>query len=66
MDNYSNHGAICPHCGHLNLASDSDGMLYDEMRSDWECEECETEFFVQAHNSWSWTTSKKDPTHDKP
>ena len=60
LDNYSTEGAICPHCGHMNEASDSDGLLYDEGLGDWECDECEEVFEVSAYVQWSWTTRKKD------
>ncbi len=29
-ENYSTDGAICPYCGHIDRASDSDGLLYNE------------------------------------
>lgn len=57
-DHYSTDGAICPYCGHLERASDSDGGLYDESRCEWECGECLSEFRVSAYNRWSWTTQK--------
>lgn len=60
MDNYSTHGAVCPFCGHLDRASDSDGLLYDEGRCDWECGACGEDFIVQAYNQWSWTTKKSE------
>ena len=60
LDNYSTEGAICPYCGHLERASDSDGMLYDESRCEYECGQCGEEFRVSAYNSWSWTTGKAE------
>ncbi len=64
-DRYSHLGAECPYCGHMNLASDSDGGLYDEGRSEWECDACEDEFLVSPNNSWTWTTAPKEPPHDQ-
>ncbi len=60
LDHYSTDGAICPYCGHMNMASDSDGGLYDESRSEWECGECLSTFKVSAYVQWSWTTEKAD------
>ena len=57
---YSTVGAICPHCGHLERASDSDGLLYDEQRCEYECGSCGVEFRVSAFNQWSWTTEKME------
>lgn len=61
-DRYSNQGTICPYCGHLDLASDSDGLLYDETRCEWECGECGEEYRVSAFNQWSWNTEKMEVT----
>jgi DNA-directed RNA polymerase subunit RPC12/RpoP len=61
MDNYSTDGAICPYCGHLARASDSDGMLFDESLCEYECGTCGEEFRVSAYNRWSWTTEKATP-----
>lgn len=64
-EHYSTDGAICPFCGHLDRASDSDGMLYDEGRCEWECGECGEEFRVSAYVQWSWTTTRQEePPHD--
>lgn len=54
----SERGAICPHCGHLNSASDSDGILYDESLCEYECGECEKTFRVRANVTWMWETFK--------
>lgn len=59
MDNYSIHAAVCPICGHENRACDSDGLLYDEGISEWECGECSEVFSVSAFCQWSWTTEAK-------
>ena len=63
-EHYSIHGAVCPYCGHENAASDSDGGLYDEAITEWECDECFSEFAVQANNQWSWTSQKKEANHE--
>ncbi len=64
VEHYSIHGAVCPHCGHVSAASDSDGGLYDESITEWECGECLSEFNVRAHNQWSWTSEKKEANHE--
>jgi len=59
MDNYSTSAAICPYCGHENDACDSDGMLYDEGISEYECGDCGELFRVTAYCQWSWTTARR-------
>jgi ribosomal protein L37AE/L43A len=59
-ETYSQDGAICPHCGRLNKAEDSEGSLYDEMRDEWECEGCGETFAVSLYVSHSWTCKRLD------
>lgn len=47
-------GPICPWCGHLNKASDSDGILYNESTTSYECGECCKEFKVRVHITFCW------------
>lgn len=54
-ETYHDRGALCPYCGHLNHAGNSDGELYDEMIEQYECAACDRFFMVSANNSWSWT-----------
>lgn len=58
-ETFSTHGAICPFCGHLNRASDSDGLLYDESLYEWECAECGETFALTAFVQWSWTAAQE-------
>lgn len=57
---YSRHGAECPYCGHMNRPEDSDGGLYDEGRTEWECNGCEKEFRMSVYVSHSWTCEPMD------
>ena len=58
-EGYETIGALCPWCGHLNLAENSDGLLYDEKVCDYICEECDKEFEVRVYCSYTWTTTKR-------
>lgn len=58
-EGYSDDGAICPYCGYLNTASDSEGFLFDEGIDEYDCRMCEETFIVGAYVVWSWTTTKK-------
>lgn len=60
-EGYNNsHGAVCPYCGHLNQADDSDGILYDESTCEYDCGECDKYFSVSIYVSHSWRTKKID------
>lgn len=63
-DNDSHEGAICPHCGYLNQACDSEGELYDEGRSTYFCGECDVEFLVDCFSTWLWSTKAKPEGSD--
>lgn len=54
----SDDGPACPHCGHVNKASDSNGRLYEEGEHDKTCENCEQEFVVDVSISYAWYSSK--------
>lgn len=56
-DNYSDEGAICPYCGHLNKADGDSASLFSERTCEWQCEDCEEEFLVDVYVSHSWTTA---------
>lgn len=53
-------GVICPYCGYLNEACDSDGMLYREDGDDYDCGECGKEFSFTVDLSFSWSGRRKD------
>lgn len=55
-DTYDNAGAICPYCGRVNKAEDSDGILYDEGTNTYDCGECGEEFNVAVYMDFSWRT----------
>jgi transposase-like protein len=48
-------GAVCPYCGELNKACDSDSLLYSEDIDSWECDHCGKTFRVDVHISYSWS-----------
>ena len=54
-ETYSESSAICPYCGHKNKPEDSDGYLYDEDTTDWECGECGKEFSVDVYVKFTWS-----------
>lgn len=53
-------GPACPYCGNVIPAWDTDGVLYDESTSEYECDECEQEFKVSVYQSFSWTCKRKE------
>lgn len=60
METWSDNGAVCPHCGHLNNPNDDSYALYDEGNEEWECGECETSFVVRVHIKYSWICEPKE------
>ena len=53
-------GVICPYCGCMNKACDSDGMLYSESITEYDCDECSREFEVSVGIHFSWKGSRLD------
>jgi hypothetical protein len=51
-------GPVCPYCGSLNMACDSDGYLYSESLDEWYCNDCDKAFSVSVHVSYSWKSKK--------
>lgn len=60
LDNYSDKGAICPHCGYLSNPNDDSWELYSEDTAEWTCASCGKDFLVSVYTSYSWTTGKKE------
>ena len=62
IDNWSDEGGICPYCGELYDASDSEGYLYQEEDSEIEvmCQECGREYIVTPSVSYAWTSHRMD------
>ena len=54
-ETYSDNAAVCPYCDYMNNPEDSDGYLYDEDTTTWECGECEKEFSVDVYRKFTWT-----------
>ncbi|WP_107839533.1 hypothetical protein [Metasolibacillus meyeri] len=48
----------CPYCEHVNDVSDALQELDSDNMTDWECENCEREFELQAEFEPSWSASK--------
>jgi len=57
-------GPVCPHCDHQDDASDSDGLLYSEDTTEWECGYCGDTYSINLHISYTWDTSKQDDCDD--
>jgi transcription elongation factor Elf1 len=57
---WSDKGAICPHCQHLNRATDDGAILYSEDTCSFECGSCDRNFRVHVRASWSWTTEAEE------
>lgn len=57
MERWSNDGAVCPHCEHLNDPSKDNYELYSEQTDGWTCVSCGNDFAVLVYTSHSWTTS---------
>jgi len=53
-------GAICPYCGNMNRACDSDGILYNEGTDEYDCGECGREFSVSVQVSYAWQVVRKE------
>jgi hypothetical protein len=53
-------GPVCPWCGALNRASDSDGALYSESIDEWECDHCGKMFELSVGISFSWSGHRPD------
>ena len=59
-ETYSMNYAICPYCEHANNPHDTDGLLYDENTTTWECRQCEKEFSVDVYVKYTWTCKEID------
>ena len=57
-EGYSNEGAICPYCGYTDLASESEGYIFDESNDTNDCPACDKEYEMDSYISHSWTTNK--------
>jgi len=55
---YSDEVVVCPYCRHEHRPCDSEGALYDEATTEYECEDCGEEFVVNVEVSFSWSTKK--------
>lgn len=53
-------GPICPYCGYMNKACDSDGRMYNEEFDTHSCWDCGKDFDVSVSVSFSWTGTRPD------
>lgn len=53
-------GPICPYCGAVVEACESEGELYSEDCVEWSCGSCDRDFRVSVYVSYSWTCHRKD------
>lgn len=53
-------GPICPYCGYLNKACESDCILYNESTESYDCDECGKEFGVSLFISHSWSATRQE------
>ena len=63
-ETYSNKGAVCPHCGHVNDPADDNYSLFSEETCEWECGCCDREFNVSVYISYSWKCTAKEGCDD--
>ena len=59
-ETYSENFAVCPYCGYANKPEDTDGYLYDEDTTEWECGKCGKEFSVDVFVKFTWTCREAD------
>ena len=59
-EQWSDVGAVCPYCGHVNKPEDDDYQLYDLSLDEYTCSICDKEFILKTDVSYSWKTRKKD------
>lgn len=52
-------GPVCPYCGTLAHACDSDGALYSEMTDTYDCEQCGKTFNVSVSVTFSWSATRR-------
>lgn len=52
-------GPVCPYCGHHNRACNSDGILYSESTTEYDCGDCGKVFDVGVSISFSWTARRR-------
>lgn len=53
-------GPICPFCGYMNKACDSDGYLYSESIDEYDCGDCGKKFDVSVGVMFSWSASRPE------
>lgn len=56
----SQDGAICPYCARMNRARESDGVLFDESTTSYDCGSCGKSFDVAIHITYQWTAYRGD------
>lgn len=59
-EGYSSDGAVCPYCGHIDPADESEGSLYDDYLEYNHCPSCNKEYQVDLYISYSWTTKRME------
>lgn len=58
-EGYSSNGAVCPYCGDVDLASESEGHLYNEGMTENECSSCSKVYGCVLYVSYTWTSRKE-------
>ena len=57
-EHWSDDGAVCPYCGYINEAQESDGALYTQDTETYTCDHCDKQFRVEVDWTFDWTTRK--------
>jgi len=57
-EGWSDEGAVCPYCGHVDLAKNSEGYLYNEASETNSCVRCGKDYKMELHVSHSWSTER--------
>lgn len=56
---------VCPYCLKTNYACDSDGYLYEESTTEYDCGHCGETFDVDVSVKFSWTTKRRKEDSEK-
>jgi anaerobic ribonucleoside-triphosphate reductase len=59
-EGFSEEGAVCPYCGWVDLASESEGYIYNKSNETNRCPRCTKEYEMWLNISYSWETHRTE------